>query len=128
MSQIRSKNTQLEKKLEEILEKTHLSYRKHYEISGKPDFAFPDMKIAIFADSHFWHGHRWNETKGEIKTNRDFWIKKIERNIKRDQEVNEILQKLGWQVIRFWENEITNDPEGCLNEIMDAIKNRQESG
>ena len=128
MSQIRSKNTQLEKRLEEILKRTRLHYEKHYAVPGKPDFVFPDMKIAVFADSHFWHGYRWAETKGEIKTNRGFWVEKIERNMKRDQEVNEILQKLGWWVIRFWEHEITNDPEGCLNKMMDAVKNRQESG
>jgi DNA mismatch endonuclease (patch repair protein) len=126
MSQIRSKNTHLEKRLEEILKKVPLHYEKHYEIVGKPDFAFPDRKIAVFADSHFWHGFRWNEAKKEIKTNSDFWIKKIERNMDRDQEVNKALQRLGWKVVRFWEHEIIDNPEECLNRLIDTIKSRKE--
>ena len=48
MSQIRSKNTKLEGKLEEILKKTELHYEKYYDIVGKPDFAFPELQIAFF--------------------------------------------------------------------------------
>ena len=125
MSRIRSKNTQLEQKLEEVLGNTGLDYEKHYGIVGKPDFAFPKLKIALFADSHFWHGYEWNEAKRTIKTNRDFWVKKIERNMQRDQEVNDALRKLGWNVIRFWEHEITNNPEECLRKTMNAIESRQ---
>lgn len=126
MSRIRSKNTQLERKLEEILKKTGLHYQKYYNIVGKPDFALPEFKIALFADSHFWHGYRWNETKKTIKTNKDFWINKIERNIERDREVNDALKKLGWKVIRFWEHQIVNNAEGCFTKIVGAIKNRQD--
>lgn len=126
MSRIHSKNTQLERKLEEIVKKTELDYEKHYNIMGKPDFAFPEQKIVLFADSHFWHGYRWSEAKKDIKTNRGFWVKKIERNMERDREVNDALRKLGWKVIRFWEHEIINNPEECLRKIMSAVKNRQE--
>jgi DNA mismatch endonuclease (patch repair protein) len=128
MSRIRSKNTRLEQRLEGILEKATLSYEKYYNIAGKPDFALTDFKIALFADSNFWHGYDWDKAKAEIKTNRDFWIKKIERNMERDREVNEALRKLGWEVIRFWEHEIINDPEICLSRIMNAVRNRKEGG
>jgi len=125
MSRIRAKNTQLERKLEEIVKKTGLDYERYYDIVGKPDFAFPKLKMVLFADSHFWHGYNWDEAKKNIKTNRDFWIKKIERNIERDQEVNDSLRKLGWKVIRFWEHEITDNPEGCFKKIMSIIEDRQ---
>ena len=126
MSRIRSKDTQLERKLEEIVKKIGLDYEKHYKLVGKPDFVFPKLKIALFADSHFWHGYNWNDLKKTIKTNRDFWIKKIERNIERDREVNETLQSLGWNVIRFWEHEIFRHPEDCLKKILGALANRRE--
>lgn len=125
MSRIRSKNTQLERKLEEIVKKTGLDYERQYNTVGKPDFVFPSLKIALFADSRFWHGYDWDEAKKEIKTNREFWIKKIERNMERDREVNAALGKLGWKVIRFWEHEIINNPEGCFLKMMDTIKNSQ---
>jgi DNA mismatch endonuclease (patch repair protein) len=125
MSQIRSKNTLLEEKLEEILRKTKLQYKKHYNIIGKPDFAIPTLEIALFADSHFWHGYDWDQAKKKIKTNRDFWIKKIERNMERDSEVTSALTEMRWKVIRFWEHEIANDPDGCYSKIMAAADARQ---
>jgi DNA mismatch endonuclease (patch repair protein) len=121
MSKIRSKNTQLEQRFEDILRKADLNYKKHYNIIGKPDFVLPDYKIALFADSHFWHGYNWNAAKKTIKTNPNFWIKKIERNMQRDLEVNEALKKLGWQVVRFWEHEIINNPEECLKLVKKAV-------
>jgi DNA mismatch endonuclease (patch repair protein) len=121
MSRIRSKNTHLEDKFEEILVKAGLNYEKQSEIIGKPDFVLPEYKVALFADSHFWHGYHWNETKKQIKSNRDFWIPKIERNIQRDKEVNAALRGLGWQVIRCWEHEIKDNPEKCFRKIKKAI-------
>ena len=44
--------------------------------------------------------------KNEIKSRRDFWIPKIERNMQRDIEVNNKLRSEGWLVLRFWGNEI----------------------
>lgn len=125
MSRIRSTNTQLERQLEEILRKTGLNPVRYYNVIGKPDFALPELKIAFFADSDFWHGFNWQKANEDIKTNRAFWIKKIERNIERDHEVSVSLRKLGWQVVRFWEHEIVHDPEGCLKKITAAIKSRQ---
>ena len=31
-------------------------WRRHYRITGKPDFAFPKSRLAIFVDGCFWHG------------------------------------------------------------------------
>ncbi len=111
MSQIKSKNTKIEKSLEEIIKRTGLKYQCHYATYGKPDFAFPEIKIAIFADSHFWHGYQWEEAKLQIHKNKEFWFKKIQRNMERDKEVNVALSKDGWLVIRFWEHEIVRDPD-----------------
>jgi DNA mismatch endonuclease (patch repair protein) len=125
MSRIKSKNTQIEKSLEEIIKRTELKYQCHYPVIGKPDFAFPEIKIAIFADSHFWHGYRWEEAKLEIHKNTEFWFRKIERNMGRDKEVNAALEKEGWLVIRFWEHEIVGDPDKVLNKICEIVKNRK---
>ena len=52
-----------------------------------------------------------------FKSNRDFWIPKIERNIERDKTVTQELKAQGWQVIRFWDFEIKKDIVACVNKI-----------
>lgn len=68
-------------------------YRKNDKnVFGHPDLTFKKIKLAVFVDGEFWHGKDWNEQKNDHKTSKDFWIKKIERNIARDYEVNEKLK------------------------------------
>jgi DNA mismatch endonuclease (patch repair protein) len=82
-------------------------WRRNCHIFGKPDFAFPLIKVAVFVDGCFWHGHDCRNTRP--KDNADYWAKKRERNIKRDKEVTQTLQNKGWTVIRIWECELKND-------------------
>ena len=82
-------------------------WRRNYKISGKPDFVFLKTKTAIFVDGCFWHGHNCRNTKP--KDNKDYWDKKIGKNIQRDNQVTESLIKKGWFVIRLWECELKNE-------------------
>jgi DNA mismatch endonuclease, patch repair protein len=122
MSRIRSQGTYLELKLEEILKSLNCSYEKHPGIYGKPDFAYLKQKIAIFADSDFWHGYSWESKKLELKTNKKFWLKKIERNMARDVEVTDHLQQQGWIVIRFWGHDILKKPGDCKGVLTQALQ------
>jgi DNA mismatch endonuclease (patch repair protein) len=79
-------------------------WRRNYHLAGKPDFVFPKLKIAIFADGCFWHGHDCRNTRPE--QNKEYWAKKRERNVMRDQEVTDALTRKGWNVLRIWECEI----------------------
>lgn len=98
-------------------------YRKNdKDIFGKPDLVFKKIKLAIFVDGEFWHGKEWNIRKYDHKTNQDFWIKKIERNIERDREVNEGLTKSEWTVMRFWCKEIEKDLLYCVLKIENKIR------
>lgn len=98
-------------------------YRKNSKkVFGRPDFTFKKIKLAIFVDGEFWHGKDWPERKGKLKTNRDFWIKKIERNIERDQEVNKELTLKGWKILRFWSADIMKKLPTCVAEIENIIK------
>lgn len=83
MSRVRNSDTALEKLLCEELVRQGLTTfaRNNKTIFGKPDIAFLARKIAIFCDGDFWHGYNWEQAQNEIKSNRDFWIPKIERNI-----------------------------------------------
>lgn len=123
MRHIRSKNTKPELLLRKKIWKEGIRYRIHgKDIFGKPDIYFKGRKIAIFVDSDFWHGKLYKEGKSIPKSNVEYWIPKLERNISRDQEVNKILISQGWTVLRYWESEIKKELNKCVAEIINEIK------
>lgn len=130
MSANKGKGTKLEILFGKLLWNAGIRYRKNDKaVFGKPDFVIRKMKIAIFCDGEFWHGRNWEERKYDHKSNCEFWYSKIERNIERDKEVNDHLKAQGWSIFRFWETEITKEPDKCLNRIlscMNAKKNATE--
>jgi len=122
MQAIRSKDTSIEIMLRKELWSRGIRYRKNCKnIPGHPDIAFIGKKVAVFCDSEFWHGYDWEHRKEDIHSNRDFWIKKIERNMERDREVNSILEKQGWIVLRFWGKDIKNNTERCADIIYETL-------
>ncbi|HQM44099.1 MAG TPA: very short patch repair endonuclease [Smithellaceae bacterium] len=79
-------------------------WRRNYPVFGKPDFAFPKHRVAIFIDGCFWHGH---PQKCRLpKTNKEYWERKISKNKARDLIVKATLRKKGWRVIRIWEDSV----------------------
>lgn len=126
MSRIRSKDTKIELMLRKELWSRGIRYRKNVAgIIGKPDIAFIGPKVAVFCDSEFWHGFDWDEKKHDIKTNKEKWIAKIERNIERDAEVNKSLKEQGWTVLRFWGNEIEDNVSACADEIESVLADKK---
>ena len=124
MSKIKSKETKPEQKLRKVLWGLGLRYRKNVKtLPGKPDIVIPKYKLVIFIDGGFWHGYNWEEKKKKIKSNKDFWIPKIERNKQRDRHNNQILESLGWKVFRFWDHAINREFVVCLEKILKYIEN-----
>ncbi|WP_375055623.1 very short patch repair endonuclease [Zobellella sp. DQSA1] len=119
MSRIRGKNTTPEVLLRKALWRKGLRYRLSSSLPGRPDITFPRQKIAIFVDGCFWH--KCPEHFQTPKTRTEFWVQKLEKNIKRDKLVNEKLKSLGWTVIRFWEHEINKDTTACVNAVQRMI-------
>ncbi|MDR0596294.1 MAG: very short patch repair endonuclease [Clostridiales Family XIII bacterium] len=122
MSRIKGKSTSIEVALAKALWHRGIRYRKNYrKVPGAPDIAIVKHRIAIFCDGDFWHGRDWPRKKHQFKSNKDYWVNKIEGNIERDKRrVNE-LQALGWYVLRFWGDEITSDVDACVDEVFRAI-------
>lgn len=126
MSKIKGSNTKPEQKLCKFLWNLNLRYRKNVKkLPGTPDIVLSKYSMVIFIDGEFWHGYKWNEKKAKIKSNRDFWIPKIERNIQRDITINEFYKNHGWTVLRFWEHEIKKEFHKCIILILQNIEDCQ---
>lgn len=123
MSHIRSSDTGPEVLLRKALWHNGVRYRKNYKmLPGTPDIVITKRKIVIFVDGDFWHAKGHQDKPGEqIKSNRDFWVKKLSRNVERDREINDELLQLGWLVLRFWESDIQRDLSGCVEEIISYL-------
>ncbi len=117
MSRVRSVGNQTtEKKLARLLREAGLSgWRRHQPIIGRPDFVWPKMKVAIFVDGCFWHGHNCRNLTP--KTNAEAWREKIIMTQARDRRANRLLRQQGWKVIRIWECHLTKSPNRCLMRI-----------
>ena len=125
MKRVKSKDSEIELLLRKELWNRGLRYQKNVKtIFGKPDIVFKGKKIAVFCDSEFWHGFDWENRKDQIKSRRDFWIPKIERNIQRDIEVTEKLTETGWIVLRFWGKDIKKNCTKCADIIEKVVRGR----
>lgn len=119
MVHIRNKDTKPEVMLRKALWHRGIRYRKNYrKLTGTPDIAITRAKIAIFVDGDFWHAHGHQQHPGEqVASNKDYWTKKLTRNVERDREVNDALTEAGWLVLRFWESDIKKDLPRVVAEI-----------
>ena len=125
MQAIKNKDSEIEILLRRELWRRGLHYRKNVKkVYGHPDIAIIGKKVAVFCDSEFWHGFDWENRRNDIKSRREFWIPKIERNIQRDLEVTDFLQKEGWVVLRFWGKEIKKNCSQCADTIEMVLKGR----
>lgn len=124
MSRIKGKDTGIEIALRKALWKKGYRYRKNYKkLPGSPDIVLTKHRIAIFCDSEFFHGKDWEILRPRLEKgkNPDYWIKKIQRNMQRDIEKDQILRYMGWTVIHFWGKDILKNPEECIHVIEETI-------
>lgn len=106
MGRVRSKrNKSTELRFMEVLNNLKITgWRRNYPLVGKPDFVFPKNRVAAFIDGCFWHG--CPEHCRMPSSNRDYWERKIGKNIQHDRKINKELRAKGWKVIRFWEHDL----------------------
>ncbi len=133
MQHIRSKDTKPEVVLRKALWHKGYRYKKNYkDLPGKPDIVLTKQRICIFVDSEFFHGKGF-ESEYESKkykslreqlthgNNSEFWLKKIQKNMDRDREVDAELKGLGWTVLRFWSKDAIRKTEECIQVIEEYI-------
>jgi DNA mismatch endonuclease (patch repair protein) len=100
-----------------------LRYRLHAaDLPGKPDVVFRRARVAVFVDGAFWHGHP--ERCRVPKSNRAYWVRKIERNKARDERVNRELREMGWRAVRLWDFEVRESPARCGARVEGIVRRR----
>ena len=125
MSKVRGKgNKTTEIRLAKLFRKSGLKgWRSHWPLPGKPDFVWPRLKVAVFVDGCFWHGHDCGRNL-RPKTNPERWSAKIHNNQRRDRRVVRELRVMGWSAIRIWECQLAKNPGQCLSRIKRVLTRR----
>lgn len=104
MSKIRSKDTKSEILTRKFLFSKGFRYKLYDKtLPGKPDLVFPKFRTVLFIHGCFWHGHDGCTYFVILKTNREFWVNKINRNKQLDIDNMNKLIKLGWKVMVIFE-------------------------
>src|SRR5262245_39487054 len=99
MASIRSRgNRTTELAFLRLLRKAHITgWRRGQDLPGRPDFAFPQKRLAVFIDGCFWHGcPRCYRLPAD---NRPYWRMKVVRNRERDRETVRNLRQRGWRTL-----------------------------
>jgi DNA mismatch endonuclease (patch repair protein) len=123
MAAVKSKNTSPEIALRSALYAEGIrGWRVHYKgAAGTPDLAWPALRVALFVDGAFWHGHPSRHKPGRSG---EYWDKKISRNIERDRTVDSGLERQGWTVIRIWDFEVKRHLPEVVERILHALRAR----
>ena len=120
MSRIGSKNTKPELIVRKVLHNSGIRYRLHARnLPGKPDLSNKSKKFAIFVNGCFWHQHKGCKRASIPKSNTDYWIPKLEKNVNRLRENLETLDTMGYRTAVIWECEV-KDLENN-NELMEIV-------
>ena len=107
MSRIAGKDTKPEELVRKYLFSRGFRYRKNVrKLPGSPDLVLPKYRTVVFVNGCFWHGHEGCKYFVWPKSNAEFWRKKIETNISRDQRKEAQLREIGWNVLIVWECEL----------------------
>ncbi len=121
MSRVRGGDTKPEIIFRKALWHEGLRYRLRYKLFGRPDIVFPGPKVAVFIDGCFWHG--CPEHYRSPKTRTEWWDNKIAGNKRRDLEVTQHLENLGWKVLRFWTHDLKGDRLSlCVGSIKAIVR------
>lgn len=126
MAKIKGKNSLAELKLRKALWNKNIRFRLHdNNLPGKPDIVIKKYKLAIFVDGEFWHGFQWDKNRKRIKSNRLYWIPKIERNMQKDFQVNSKLRTMGYTVFRFWSQDVLKKLPHVINQVELFLETRK---
>lgn len=111
MAGIKGKNTKPEMVVRKLVHSMGFRFRLHRkDLPGSPDIVLPRLKKAIFVHGCFWHRHQGCKFAYTPKSNTEFWLAKLDANMRRDTAALQALAALGWEILIVWECEVSNLP------------------
>jgi DNA mismatch endonuclease (patch repair protein) len=117
MSRIRGKDTAPEMLVRRLAHGMGFRFRLHRkDLPGSPDLVFASLGKVVFVHGCFWHGHRCKEGSRRPRSNRAYWIPKIEANQRRDRRARRALQRAGWATLVVWECHL-REPEAVAERL-----------
>ena len=129
MSRIRRKNTEIEIKVRKYLFSQGFRFRKNVaDMPGKPDIVLSKYKTIIFIHGCYWHRHASCKNCTTPNTNREFWLKKFEKNMQNDSKHQQELEAAGWKVLILWDCEIENDFERLMDNLVVELQRPAQPG
>lgn len=118
MAAIRSKDTKPEIYFRKLLFAQGYRYSLNSsKVPGHPDIYLRKYNTAIFVHGCFWHRHSGCQYAYMPKSRVEFWQKKFEANIKRDDVVRMELQDKGIKCLIVWEctvKRMKRNQEDCI--------------
>ena len=104
MSRIKARDTIPERRVNLLLRKLGYRPQRHRrDLPGIPDFVLKRNKVVVFVHGCFWHRHPRCRLAYNPRSNVQFWKRKFEANVRRDQKVRALLRRLGWHTIVVWQ-------------------------
>lgn len=123
MSRIRCKDTKPEILVRKGLHARGFRFRlQDRRLPGRPDIVLPKWGVVIMVNGCFWHGHKGCRYASRPKSNIEYWLPKIERNIHRDEVTSAHLEALGWKVLTVWECELRRDLDARLDALAEDVR------
>jgi very-short-patch-repair endonuclease len=100
-------------KLGEILDELKIYYFSQKIIKDKIfDYYIPKANLIIEVDGDYWHGYGKEYSE----------LNEIQKRSNRSDKDKDILAKgLGYEMLRFWEHDIFNNPDFIKSEILKKI-------
>lgn len=128
MAAVKNKDSRAELALRRALFSRGLRYRLHTkDLPGKPDIVFRKQRVVVFVDGDFWHGNE-HRRRGLARlddlfpTRTQWWVDKIHRTMRRDEEVAGTLTQRGWTVIRVWESDVLENTTAAADRVCGALR------
>lgn len=102
-----------EREMQKMLKKLKVEFRAQEIIHGKIfDFFVPGKNLIIEVDGDYWHGYGKEHAElNEIQ----------KRSVRNDSEKEVIAKGLGYEIIRFWEHEIHENPDDVISELKKKV-------
>ncbi len=115
MSRVRSRDTRPELYVRRAVWAEGFRYRLHVVgLPGNPDLVLTKYRLVVFVHGCFWHQHECSRSR-RPSSNREYWDRKLDRNMERDIRNRALLEDMGWAVVMIWECDLEGGVVGLLS-------------